>query len=79
MAMFKIANHKELPQIPDHLSDVCKDFLRHCLQWNPQQRATATQLLDHPFVKSSWHLGKQILVSTNAAKSEVLFILISLS
>ncbi|KAL8544014.1 hypothetical protein ACS0TY_004532 [Phlomoides rotata] len=78
VAMFKIANHKELPQFPDHLSDVCKDFLRHCLQWNPQQRATAAQLLEHPFVKSSRPLGKQILVSTssghpaarNTAKSE---------
>ncbi|KAL8544020.1 hypothetical protein ACS0TY_004533 [Phlomoides rotata] len=78
VAMLKIANHKELPQFPDHLSDVCKDFLWHCLQWNPQQRATAAQLLEHPFVKSSRSLGKQILVSTfsghpaatNSAKSE---------
>lgn len=52
------------------------------MQWNPQQRATASQLLAHPFVKSSWPFGKQIVVSTssghpaatNAAKSEVLYL-----
>lgn len=79
--MFKIANHKELPTIPDHLSDEGKDFLRHCFQWNPLHRATAFQLLEHPFVRSSSPLGKQILVSsssghpvvTNTVKSEVLF------
>ncbi|KAL7107099.1 hypothetical protein ACP275_06G032700 [Erythranthe tilingii] len=78
VAMFKILNHKELPIIPDHLSDEGKDFVRQCLQWDPQRRATASQLLEHPFVKSSSPLGKQVQVSTssyhhaitNAVKSE---------
>ncbi|KAI4330899.1 hypothetical protein MLD38_029141 [Melastoma candidum] len=50
-AMFKIGNSKELPAIPDHLSEEGKDFVRQCLQRNPQKRPTATQLLEHPFVK----------------------------
>uniref|UniRef100_A0A2P2LK91 mitogen-activated protein kinase kinase kinase n=1 Tax=Rhizophora mucronata TaxID=61149 RepID=A0A2P2LK91_RHIMU len=50
-AMFKIGNSKELPEIPDHLSDEGKDFVRQCLQRDPVNRPTATQLLEHPFVK----------------------------
>lgn len=81
MAMFKVACQNELPTIPDHLSDVCKDFLRYCLQLSPLHRATASQLLEHPFMRSSSPLGKQLLVSssscypvaTNAVKSEVPF------
>ncbi|XP_073064308.1 mitogen-activated protein kinase kinase kinase YODA-like [Primulina eburnea] len=60
-AMFKIGNSKELPPIPDHLSDDGKDFVRKCLQRNPQNRLTAAQLLEHPFVKSAVPLEKQIL------------------
>ncbi|XP_011076138.1 mitogen-activated protein kinase kinase kinase YODA-like isoform X2 [Sesamum indicum] len=71
VAMLKVAYHKELPMIPDHLSDDCKDFVRHCLQWNPKHRATAAQLLEHPFVKSSSPSQKQILVSTSSAHPAV--------
>lgn len=51
-ALFKIGNSKELPAIPDHLSDEGKDFVRQCLQRNPMHRPTAAQLLDHSFVKN---------------------------
>ena len=51
--MFKIGNSKELPAIPDHLSEHAKDFVRRCLQRNPLDRPTAAQLLDHPFIKSA--------------------------
>ncbi|KAK4384969.1 Mitogen-activated protein kinase kinase kinase YODA [Sesamum angolense] len=71
VAMLKVAYHKELPTIPDHLSDDCKDFVRHCLQWNPKHRATAAQLLEHPFVKSSSPSGKKIMVSTSSAHPAV--------
>lgn len=52
-AMFKIGNSKELPAIPDHLSEEGKDFVRLCLQRNPHNRPTAAQLLDHPFVRTT--------------------------
>ncbi|XP_073016276.1 mitogen-activated protein kinase kinase kinase YODA-like isoform X1 [Primulina eburnea] len=52
-AMFKIGNSKELPTIPDHLSEEGKDFVRLCLQRNPLHRPTASQLLDHAFVKGA--------------------------
>ncbi|XP_041997697.1 uncharacterized protein LOC121747676 isoform X5 [Salvia splendens] len=78
MAMFKVSCQNELPTIPDHLSDVCKDFLRCCMQLNPLHRATASQLLEHPFLKSSSPLRKHMLASpssghpvvTNAVKAE---------
>ncbi|KAJ0910219.1 putative mitogen-activated protein kinase kinase kinase STE-STE11 family [Helianthus annuus] len=50
-ALFKVGNSKELPTIPDHLSDDGKDFILQCLQRTPSHRPTATQLLDHPFVQ----------------------------
>ncbi|XVE58509.1 hypothetical protein DITRI_Ditri04bG0175200 [Diplodiscus trichospermus] len=59
-AMFKIGNSKELPPIPDYLSDEGKDFVRQCLQRNPQHRPTAAQLLDHPFVKYAAPLERPI-------------------
>ncbi|CAJ1937412.1 unnamed protein product [Sphenostylis stenocarpa] len=52
-AMFKIGNSKELPAIPDHLSEDGKDFVRLCLQRNPQNRPSAAQLLEHSFVKNA--------------------------
>lgn len=49
-ALFKVGNSKELPSIPEHLSDEGKDFILQCLQRNPSHRPTAAQLLEHPFV-----------------------------
>ncbi|XP_057446156.1 mitogen-activated protein kinase kinase kinase YODA-like [Lotus japonicus] len=61
-AMFKIGNSKELPTIPDHLSNEGKDFVRKCLQRNPQQRPSASDLLNHPFVKCAAPLERPILL-----------------
>ncbi|KAI3814335.1 hypothetical protein L1987_19087 [Smallanthus sonchifolius] len=49
-AIFKIGNSKDMPDIPDHLSDDAKSFIKQCLQRNPSLRPTASKLLDHPFV-----------------------------
>ncbi|KAK8467522.1 hypothetical protein PHAVU_007G072801 [Phaseolus vulgaris] len=62
-AMFKIGNSKELPTIPDHLSNEGKDFVRKCLQRNPYDRPSASELLDHPFVKLAAPLERPILVT----------------
>lgn len=59
--MFKIGNSKELPAIPDHLSNDGKDFVRLCLQRNPIHRPTAAQLLEHRFVKNAAPLEKAIV------------------
>ncbi|KAL1565547.1 mitogen-activated protein kinase kinase kinase [Salvia divinorum] len=65
-AMFKIGNSKELPAIPDHLSDEGKDFVRLCLQRVPQNRPSAAQLLEHAFVKNVVPLEKQIPSPTSS-------------
>ncbi|KAK9143789.1 hypothetical protein Syun_013189 [Stephania yunnanensis] len=57
-AMFKIGNSKELPVIPDNISDDGKDFVRQCLQRNPLHRPTAAQLLEHRFVKNATPLER---------------------
>lgn len=59
-AMFKIGNSKELPEIPDHLSEDGKNFIRLCLQRNPLHRPTAAQLLEHPFVRNVAPLERTI-------------------
>ncbi|XP_031108979.1 mitogen-activated protein kinase kinase kinase 3-like [Ipomoea triloba] len=50
-AIFKIGNSKDMPAIPDHLSSEAKCFIRLCLQREPSARPTASQLLEHPFIK----------------------------
>lgn len=79
-AMFKIGNSKELPPIPEYLSEDGKNFVRLCLQRNPLQRPTAAQLLEHPFVKNAAPLERPIVsaetsdgppTATNAARSLV--------
>ncbi|KAL5052998.1 hypothetical protein RYX36_033680 [Vicia faba] len=61
-AMFKIGNSRELPKIPDHLSEEGKSFVRLCLQRDPLDRPSAGQLLEHPFVKSAF-LERQFLTA----------------
>lgn len=59
--MFKIGNSKELPVIPDHLSEDGKNFVKLCLHRNPVNRPTASQLLEHPFVRNAAPLERPIL------------------
>lgn len=49
-ALFRIG-HGEPPPIPDSLSRDAYNFIRKCVQVNPDDRPTASQLLEHPFVK----------------------------
>jgi mitogen-activated protein kinase kinase kinase 3 len=50
-AIFKIANSKDIPEIPDSFSEEGKSFLQLCLKRDPASRASAAQLMDHPFVQ----------------------------
>ncbi|XP_030475701.2 mitogen-activated protein kinase kinase kinase 1-like [Syzygium oleosum] len=48
-ALWKI-RRGEPPQVPKSLSRDAQDFICRCLQVNPNDRPSAAQLLDHPFV-----------------------------
>ncbi|TKY60431.1 Mitogen-activated protein kinase kinase kinase YODA [Spatholobus suberectus] len=50
-AIFKIGNSKDMPEIPEHLSNEAKNFIKQCLQRDPLARPTAQKLLDHPFIQ----------------------------
>ncbi|CEP18886.1 hypothetical protein [Parasitella parasitica] len=49
-ALYQIGLHNA-PAIPENISDEAKDFLGQCLRIKPEDRPTATELLEHPFVK----------------------------
>ncbi|KAM7478913.1 hypothetical protein LguiA_027126 [Lonicera macranthoides] len=49
-ALFRIGRG-EPPPIPNSLSKDAQDFILKCLQVNPDNRPTAVELLDHPFVR----------------------------
>ncbi|WCJ44579.1 Mitogen-activated protein kinase kinase kinase 1 [Euphorbia peplus] len=62
------------PTVPDSLSQEARDFILQCLQVNPDDRPTAGQLLEHPFLKqslstssgsSSPYIGRRSLDSTS--------------
>ncbi|XP_030635869.1 serine/threonine-protein kinase 4-like [Chanos chanos] len=42
---------------PDMWSEQFRDFVTQCLVKNPENRATATQLLQHPFIKNAKSCG----------------------
>lgn len=52
-SLFHIGNSDATPNIPDHLSIPCKDFVRQCLTRNPAKRPDAEELLRHEFLIES--------------------------
>lgn len=53
-ALFRIGKG-ELPPIPDTLSKDARDLIQQCLKVNPNDRPTAAELLEHPFVRRTLH------------------------
>ncbi|XP_039115493.1 mitogen-activated protein kinase kinase kinase 1-like [Dioscorea cayenensis subsp. rotundata] len=51
-AFFKIGRG-EKPPIPNILSRDARDFILKCVQFNPEDRPTASELMEHPFIKTS--------------------------
>ncbi|KAI4389137.1 hypothetical protein MLD38_001394 [Melastoma candidum] len=49
-AVFRIGRG-EPPPVSDTLSSDAKDFIMRCIRVNPEERPTAAELLEHPFVK----------------------------
>ncbi|XP_042329058.1 mitogen-activated protein kinase kinase kinase 3 isoform X1 [Sceloporus undulatus] len=49
-AIFKIATQPTNPQLPSHISETCRDFLRRIFV-EAKQRPSAEELLQHPFAE----------------------------
>ncbi|KAA6378445.1 MAG: putative Mitogen-activated protein kinase kinase kinase A [Streblomastix strix] len=52
--IFKIASTNETPPIPNFCSQELTDFLRRCFVRDPLKRATARELLQHPFLSRTY-------------------------
>ncbi|XP_072983489.1 mitogen-activated protein kinase kinase kinase 20-like [Typha latifolia] len=50
--LFWIARGNLSVEIPEAASEAAKDFLRRCLEYEPERRWTAEMLLEHPFVSA---------------------------
>ncbi|OWZ07980.1 STE/STE11 protein kinase [Phytophthora megakarya] len=50
-AMFHIASATTIPEFPTQLSSTAHDFLSLCFDKNPRTRASATELLQHHFLR----------------------------
>ncbi|XP_010543009.1 PREDICTED: mitogen-activated protein kinase kinase kinase 2-like [Tarenaya hassleriana] len=48
--LYRIGYSGESPEIPCCLTEPTKDFLQKCLKRHPEERWTANQLLNHPFL-----------------------------
>jgi len=60
--MFKLYQSKLPPPVPDDviLTDLADDFRKRCFAINPEERATAAELMEHPYlsVPPDWHFTK---------------------
>ncbi|XP_061814603.2 mitogen-activated protein kinase kinase kinase 5 [Nerophis lumbriciformis] len=52
-AMFKVGMFKIHPKVPESMSDEAKSFIMDCFEPDPDDRATATDLLMDTFLRSS--------------------------
>eukprot|EP00173_Palmaria_palmata_P005014 Plantae.Rhodophyta-Palmaria_palmata.ctg8022.p1 GENE.Plantae.Rhodophyta-Palmaria_palmata.ctg8022~~Plantae.Rhodophyta-Palmaria_palmata.ctg8022.p1 ORF type:complete len:256 (-),score=36.54 Plantae.Rhodophyta-Palmaria_palmata.ctg8022:161-928(-) len=41
----------QMPPIPSHLSSQLRSFLKACFVWDPEQRPSASELMNHPFIQ----------------------------
>ncbi|KAK9217230.1 hypothetical protein WN943_005855 [Citrus x changshan-huyou] len=62
-ALFRIGRGA-LPPVPNSLSRDARDFILKCLQVNPNDRPTAAQLMEHPFVKRPLQISRGSLAAS---------------
>lgn len=52
-AMFYVGSTNDIPQIPEETSDQCRDFLFRCFERDVMRRASADELLQHPWLRAA--------------------------
>ncbi|CAM1309222.1 MAP3K15 (predicted) [Pycnogonum litorale] len=52
-AMFKVGFYKIHPEIPESMSESMRNFMLACFEIDPDKRATAAELLNHPIFSES--------------------------
>lgn len=52
-AIYKLGKTKLAPPIPEDISDEAKDFLSQCFTIDSEKRPTASELLEHDFIKAA--------------------------
>ena len=71
--MFQIGRYKRHPDIPSDLSQEANNFLLKCFDPDPEKRATADELLIHPFLqdkKFSVHQSREQIDFLRSSSSE---------
>ncbi|XP_010272040.1 PREDICTED: mitogen-activated protein kinase kinase kinase NPK1-like isoform X2 [Nelumbo nucifera] len=71
-ALFHVGMTKSHPPIPEHLSLEAKDFLLKCLQKEPELRLSASDLLQHSFIREEYRDSHSIYVSPSKEHSQAL-------
>ncbi len=66
-ALYHIANDNSIPRIPERLSENGKNFLRLCLRRNPDERPSAAELLNHPWLAKDQPQNSTTTTTTTAA------------
>ncbi|GMH32366.1 hypothetical protein BSKO_00200 [Bryopsis sp. KO-2023] len=64
--MFNIVTAGGPPTFPKQISSVARDFLTRCLERNPIRRATAMELLEHPFLVNVKSRSPEIVAQVRA-------------
>ena len=49
-AMFQVGQYKIHPEIPAHLTETARAFIKRCFEPDPEMRATAAELLEESFI-----------------------------
>jgi len=67
-ALYRIGKG-EAPAIPNALSKDARDFICQCVKPNPEERPSASKLLEHPFVNKSIRSVRSMRTSSRSNSS----------
>ncbi|KAG5678685.1 hypothetical protein PVAND_008335 [Polypedilum vanderplanki] len=68
-AMFKIGFYKKHPEIPEEMSTLAKKFILRCFTVDVDQRATAAQLLEDPFLSDKHRRSRTQMMPTSTTNN----------